>query len=635
MDFQYCPKCEAFNPPGVTHCEQCKAELPPEEESVAEPPIPLAPEPEPALDEAAAEPIMAEPLFAPPEPQTPAPFEASPDVLGRVQHLEQEIEKKPGANALYLQLSQLYVDGKRKDLAIRTLERCLEHDPKNAYMRHRLDQLGGTPAVPPVLPGSAVARPAAAAQPVAAGTTAAPAPRPKLQTATVAMPMRPVHRPLVRRRGVSRWAVLGGIAGLLLLALGIKLLFFPGPKLAVTGTFSAVAPKWSPTGRHFAFVQVGADNARLGVYDLDKGTHRALADLSGWDSGAFAWSPDGKRIAYVGTAEQGWGEVVSVVDIESGKSHRVANGRMPAWAPDGTTLLMWCAGKSGFEEIASPVISEDGTVIDPGEVSYSVREPSGLCRVNAETGEVIRRTEDSEDTSFGWGTAVSPVLGKVAFEKAGDQQPAPPPSRSGDGEFVDMVDNVASRGATNMAGASRDLSRELEARERTRKRDAGKASGYVRDIYVSDFDGGPPRALTTDGRSGSPVWTPDGERILFVGDGGLWLTNADGSGRQQAFKGKLAGAPAAELTADGRYVLFVAPVEANAGVAQLMTGETPEDLHVARVGSSTAKRLANRHPFKQRFAVSPDGERIVYEVLAETGTLTQRGGRSELWLMRR
>jgi hypothetical protein len=627
MDFQYCPKCEAFNPLGVTHCEQCKAELPPVEDLVPPPAIPMAPSDQPAPEEAAAEePLMMEALVPPPQPEAPAPFEASPEVLGRVQHLEAEIEKKPGANALYLQLSQLYVDGKRKDLAIRTLERCLEHDPKNVYMRHRLEQLGGTPATPPAVPRAAASAPGAptAATPAqpAAGTSAAPALRPRPQTATVATPMRPAYRPPVRRRRVSRRAVLGGVAGVLVLALGIKLLFFPAPTLVVTGAFSAVAPKWSPTGRQFAFAQVGADRTRLGVYDLRTGKHHELADLNGGDAGAYAWAPDGKRIAYVGTAERGWGEVVSVVDIESGKSHRVASGRMPAWAPDGTTLLMWCAGESGFEEVAAPVV-------------YSVREPSGLCHVNVETGQVIRRTAESEDTWFGWGTVVSPVLGKMAFEKAGDQQPAPPPSRSGDGEFVDMVDNVASRGATNMAGASRDLSRELEARERARKRDAGKTSGYVRDVYVSDFDGGPPRALTTDGRSGSPVWTPDGERILFAGDGGLWLMNADGSGRQQAFKGRTADPPAAELTADGRYVLFVAPVEANAGVARLMTGETPEDLHIARVGSSTAKRLANRHPFKQRFAVSPDGKRIVYEVLAETGTLTQRGGRSELWMMRR
>ncbi len=620
MDFQCCPKCEAFNPPGVRHCEQCGTELPPEE-IAPEPASAPAPEPEQAsappaaappaaAPPAAAPPAAAPPAAAPPQPAL-APLEASPEVLELVRHLEAEIEKKPGANAIYLQLSQHYVDAKRKDLAIRTLERCVEHDPKNAYMRHRLDQLRG-----PGAPG-------------------APATHPRLQTAKVALPMRPAYRQPVRRRRVSRWAVLGGIAGVLALALGIKLLFFPGPKLVVTGKFSAVAPKWSPTGRHFAFIASGAEQARLGIYDLKQGKHRELAEIAAWDAGAFDWSPDGKRIAYIGRSAGAWEEAVFVVDIERGQPSRVAGGRMPVWAPDGRTLLMWCAGGSEFDEVAAPVVSEDGESIDPGPVSYTAREPSGLCHVDAETGEVIRRTADGEDTSPGWGAEVSPVLGKLTFERAADEQPAPPPSRSGDGEFVDMVDSVAARGAENVAEGSRDLSRELEARERDRKRDASKGPGYVRDVYVADFDGGPPRPLTSDGRSGSPVWTPDGERILFAGEGGLWLMNADGSGRQQAFKGRLTDPPAAQLTADGRYVLFVAPVEASEGVAKLMTGESPDDLHVARVGSSTARRLANRHPFKQRFAVSPDGKRIVYEVLADPGTLTRPGGRSELWMMRR
>jgi hypothetical protein len=627
VDFQYCPKCEAFNPPGATHCEQCQAELPAEDLAPRE----TAPEGEgaaPVIEEVAAEPPMAEPpVPQAPAPQTPAqpagppslpaPFDASPEILERVQQLEAEIQKKPNANALYLQLSQLYLDGKRKDLASRALERCLERDPKNVYMRHRLEQLTGI-------------GPARAAAPVPGATAGRPLP-PSARTAT---PLRPVHRHAVRRRRTPRWAVAAGVAGLLALALAIKLLFFPAPELLVAGTFSASAPKWSPTGRQFAFVKAGGERNRLCVYDLKRGKHRELADLAGGDASAFAWSPDGSRIAYVGLDEKGWGEAVFVVEVERGQPRLVAGGHMPAWAPDGTTLLMWCAGRNEVEQVASPVIGEDGQVFDPGEVRYTVREPAGICRVNAETGEVLRRMPESEDSPLGWGAEVSALLGKVVFERAADEQPAPPPSRSGDGEFVDMVDSVAARGARNLAEGSRDLSRELEARQRDSKR-AKAASGYRRDVYVADLDGGPARALTTDGHSGSPVWTPDGERILFAGDGGLWLMNADGSGRQQAFKGRLAQPPAAQLTADGRYVLFVAPVEANEGVAKLMTGESPEDLHVARVGSSSARRLANRHPFKQRFALSPDGRRIVYEVVADPGTLTRRGGRTELWMMSR
>jgi dipeptidyl aminopeptidase/acylaminoacyl peptidase len=87
------------------------------------------------------------------------------------------------------------------------------------------------------------------------------------------------------------------------------------------------------------------------------------------------------------------------------------------------------------------------------------------------------------------------------------------------------------------------------------------------------------------------------------------------------------------LSPDGRYVFFVATVPGDAGVAKIMTGESPADLHVARVGAKTAKRLANRHAFKQRYAVSPDGKRIAYEVMQDV-KLVGGAGKSELWLMR-
>ena len=137
MDFQICPKCEALNPPNVKQCEQCKAELP-EVPEFTPPPAPPAPEPE-----------------AEPEPAAEAaerPFEAAPPVLARIQELEAGIAAKPNANALYLQLCQIYVDGDRKDLAVRTLERALEHDSKNVYIRHRLDQLTGVVAPPAAAP---------------------------------------------------------------------------------------------------------------------------------------------------------------------------------------------------------------------------------------------------------------------------------------------------------------------------------------------------------------------------------------------------------------------------------------------------------------------------------------------------
>lgn len=43
----------------------------------------------------------------------------------------------------------------------------------------------------------------------------------------------------------------------------------------------------------------------------------------------------------------------------------------------------------------------------------------------------------------------------------------------------------------------------------------------VLDVYLLDTEGGKPRALTTDGHSHTPSWSPDGQRILFIHDNAL------------------------------------------------------------------------------------------------------------------
>ena len=49
---------------------------------------------------------------------------------------------------------------------------------------------------------------------------------------------------------------------------------------------------------------------------------------------------------------------------------------------------------------------------------------------------------------------------------------------------------------------------------------------------------------------------------------------------------------------------------------------------------SSAIRLTSRHPFKRRYAVSPDAKSIAYEIL--TGVKKPGGpGKREIWLMGR
>jgi dipeptidyl aminopeptidase/acylaminoacyl peptidase len=420
--------------------------------------------------------------------------------------------------------------------------------------------------------------------------------------------------------------VLGGVLALAALGVGVKLLLFPGPRCVVTGRFSAVAPKWSPTSKQFAFLMQEGDRTRLALHDIGRGEPRPLADVAGYDANAFVWSPDGSRIAYVGKGQEEWEPAVYVVDVGTGESRLVASGSSPFWTSDGASLLMWCGGGGALDAEGAGGFGLGGAP----------------CRVDVASGTVSRGLGLPGDVSLEWGAAVSPVLGEIAFERLGEAAPAPDSGEKPnlDGEFVEMVDSVAARKATNVAEGSRDLARELEARQYMERRRRGQdegAAGLPRDVFVVDFLGGTPRQLTTDHRSGSPTWTADGTRILYHSGDELWVMDADGGSPQPLVRSPLRVTPysAAALTPDGRHALFVAPVEANEGLAQLMTGETAADLYEARVGETTARRLANRHSFKQRFALSPDGKRILYEVVADTGTLTDSRTRSELWVMAR
>lgn len=101
--------------------------------------------------------------------------------------------------------------------------------------------------------------------------------------------------------------------------------------------------------------------------------------------------------------------------------------------------------------------------------------------------------------------------------------------------------------------------------------------GHNWDVFVTRIDGSHTRRLTRDkGPDSSPIWSPDGERILFSShncdDGNLCIMNADGSGVRALPWDYVGSNPWASWSPDGRrlalfgqppdispkYMLFVA-----------------------------------------------------------------------------
>jgi Tol biopolymer transport system component len=543
-----------------------------------------------------------EPQAAPSEPpaeQVPrlAPFEAAPEVLARVEHLERRIAEKPDAKALYLQLSQVYSDAGRKDLAASVLDRLLAVDPQNHYVRHRLDQLKRPGASAPSSTERAV--------------TSRPRPRPPRPSG----PLATVREWISRRPKTVALA-----AGLLVLVLVGLSLLFPSTRRIASGEFRAFGAEWSPTGRRFAFLIEENEGVQLAVYELRAGSHRIIGGVGGWDTSAYSWSPDGGRIAYEGPLEEdAWEGSIWVADVVSGDTRRVGTGSSPAWFSDGTSLLIACNPRSLPESLSD------------------WPEPlQNRCRLDLVTGDsrVVLGVES-------WEVSFSPAVNRIAYTGM-ELDPEAGYDLTASEDFEQLVDRVTSDNPANVLEGTRNLAREIEARRYMESRRAGGSEEplpYESDVYVMDLLDARPSRITTDGRSSFVSWTPDGRRILYAvaGPSGAEVRtmNPDGGDQRVVIPASIGVTDphSVTLTANGKYALFVAPVEADPAVARIMTGESPADIHVLSVGSTSAERLQNKHPFKQRYALSPDGKRLVYEVL--TDVRLQRRAKSELWLMSR
>jgi dipeptidyl aminopeptidase/acylaminoacyl peptidase len=266
----------------------------------------------------------------------------------------------------------------------------------------------------------------------------------------------------------------------------------------------------SPDGARVAYTveireRPGHPYSQIHVLDLSGGRTIPLGAENA-SAGAPRWSPDGKRIAYLGAVGEQRGLVLTEADGTGvsflapvqGTNHPLpSSGERIAWAPDGRQIAFVSAvpGPETEEASSDPVVIR--------RYLYKPTASEGLTRFN-DNRRLHLFLVDLESKK------VRQLTDGVFYEHSIDWSPA--------GDEILFVSN-----------------REPDERF------------FNYDIFaVKVADGAIRRLTTTESVEYRPRWSPDGKTIAYQGtkrgltssettmeDTHIWLMNADGSGRRE------------------------------------------------------------------------------------------------------
>lgn len=132
-------------------------------------------------------------------------------------------------------------------------------------------------------------------------------------------------------------------------------------KLVLRSKQPIMSPAWSPDGRKLAYVSFEKRRSQIYIQDLYS-QKRELMTSYPKINGAPSWSPDGKKLALV-LSKDGQPDIYTL-DIASKKLHRVTRNRVidtePSWTPDGKSLI-FSSERGGRPQIYQVNLSSGST----------------------------------------------------------------------------------------------------------------------------------------------------------------------------------------------------------------------------------------------------------------------------------
>jgi len=144
--------------------------------------------------------------------------------------------------------------------------------------------------------------------------------------------------------------------------------------------FIGSAGTWSPDGRRLAFVSSAEGDNQITIWNVE--TEEVERSFKIEEVGAMknpAWSPDGDRLAFSGIS--GGVSDLYVLDLETDAVRQLTDDRyadlQPTWAPDGETIAFTTDRAESNLDVLSPSSNMDLALIDVENREITVREPFG------------------------------------------------------------------------------------------------------------------------------------------------------------------------------------------------------------------------------------------------------------------